>query len=309
MAEREAGGVEPAGVKSFIVWSMPAIFVVLWATGFIFADIGVRYTGPLTLLTMRFAIVIAALLPIVYLARAPWPKTWAAVGHIAVAGLLIQATYLGGVFVAIDRNMPPGVTALIVSAQPIVAALLVGPLLGERLSFRQWVGIVLGFAGVAVVLVFRFSPTDPVNIFHDFGWGAVVLALVSLFGITIGVLYQKRFCPVYDLRTGTIIQFTAALAVMAVLAKSFETNEVDWSWTLVGVLAWLSIVMSIGAIMLLGLVIRMGEAAKTASLFYLVPPMTAVMAFLFLGHELGVTILAGIALTAVGVALVMNGKK
>ncbi len=278
--------------------AMPAIFVVLWSSGFIGAKYGLPFAEPFTFLLWRFILVTALLVVVAKLWRAPWPKRWTEAGHIAVAGLLVHAGYLGGVFYAIHRHVPAGEIAIVASLQPALTALLAGPFLGEHVSRRQWLGIALGFFGVLLVVRDRLAP----------GGAAIdgyLFALAALACITIGTLYQKRFCSRMDLRSGAAIQFGASTLAIAVLATSFESMQVHWSGEFIFALFWLVVVLSIGAVSLLYVLIRHGEAARVASMFYLVPPVTALMAFAIFGERLTGTALIGMGFTALGVALIV----
>lgn len=287
---------------------MPGLFVFLWSTGFIGAKYGLPYAEPLTFLALRFAVVTAILLPAALVMGARWPKRPAQIGHVAVVGLLVHAIYLGGVFSAIDRGLPAGLAALIVALQPLVTAVVVGPLLGDRVTRRQAVGFVLGFAGVATVLAEKMpgGPDGPLA-FSGFGLPAVLLAVAALFGITAGTLYQKRFCTDLDLRTSTVIQYVAAAIATCTVAAMTETMVIDWTADFLFALGWLTLVLSIGAISLLMLLIRHGAASRVASLFYLVPPSTAIIAYLMFGETLGPAGIAGVLVAVVGVALVFRG--
>ncbi len=277
----------------------PALFVVLWSTGFIGAKYGLPYAEPLTFLLWRFILVTALLALLAWLARAPWPSSARSAGHVAVAGLLLHGGYLGGVFVAIHQGVSAGTMALIAGLQPALTAAAAGPLLGERVRPRQWIGLALGLAGVALVVSNRLGAGTATP-------GGYVLALVALFAITAGTLYQKRFCAHMDLRSGGVIQFAAAAIAIAMLAPLFESMRIQWTGEFIFALAWLVLVLSLGAISLLYVLIRHGEAARVASLFYLVPPVTALMAYAIFGERLGPTALAGMAMTVVGVALVVT---
>ena len=276
---------------------IPAAFVLLWSTGFIGARLGLPYAEPLTFLSLRFALVVALLSLVCLVARAPWPRTPRAALHIAVAGLLVQAGYLGGVFSAIHFGLSAGAAALIVGLQPLVTAGLVGPVLGERISRLQWLGFALGLAGAMLVL-------GPNATAAGASAASVGFALVGLASITAGTLYQKRFASDMDLRSGSLIQFAAAGLLIAPLAWATETTQVTWSGEFVFALFWLAIVLSIGAITLLNLLIRRGAAARLASLFYLTPGVTAVIAWAMFDERLALSGIAGLALAAVGVALV-----
>lgn len=277
----------------------PALFVLLWSTGFIGGKLGLPHAEPLTFLLWRMALVAVMLLALSAWQQAPWPTSWRAVGHIAVAGLLVHGVYLGGVFGALKQGLPAGTVALIVGLQPLLTALVAGPLLGERIKGLQWLGFALGLAGVTAVVWEKLS----LNIGGPLGIG---LSVAALLGISIGTLYQKRFCADMDLRTGTTIQYAATGTVLAIAAPFMETMQVDWTADFIFALVWLCLVLSVGAIFLLFALIRRGAASRVASLFYLVPPVTALMAWALFGERLGPLALGGMAVTAVGVALVLR---
>ena len=282
---------------------MPALFVLLWATGFIGAKLGLPYAPPLKFLLWRFVVVIALMSLVVWLTRAAWPRgrqLW----HVAVAGVLLQAGYLGGVFTAIDLGMPAGVSALIVGLQPILTAGFTATTrssLREPVSARQWAGFVLGLGGVALVVSSKFGSGS-----GSVGWAAFAAALVALGSITAGTLYQKRFCGALDLRTQSVVQFIAAGAVLLPLSLLFETRAVVWSGQLVFALLWLVLVLSLGATTLLLLLIRRGAATQVSSLMYLVPPVTALIAWGLFDETLTPPVFAGMVLAVTGVALVVR---
>lgn len=277
---------------------LPLLFVAVWSTGFIGAKFGLPDAEPLTFLAWRYAAVIVLMLPVVLLLRAPWPGSAAACGHIAVTGLLVHGVYLGGVFTAISHGLPAGITALVVGLQPLVTALGARAFLGERIDRMQWLGLALGFLGVALVVAQKVAAVPG---------GALVTmllpAVVALIGITAGTLYQKRFCPSFDLRTGSIIQFVPSLLVTAAIALATETMQVRWTGQFVFALSWLVVVLSLGAVSLLNLLIRRGSAVNVASLFYLTPPTTALIAWALFGETLSGLAMAGMALVAIGVWL------
>lgn len=282
--------------------AVPVVFVLLWSSGFIGARLGLPHAGPLTFLSLRYAAVLALMLPLALLLRARWPATPRAALHIAVAGLLIQGGYLGGVFSAVHAGMSAGVVALIVGMQPLFTAAAAGPLLGERVALRQWAGLALGLAGVALVVTQHMS-------LHGLTPASLLLALLALASITLGMLYQKRCCPSFDLRSGTVIQFAAALVATFPLALATETLQVEWTGEFLFALGWLVLVLSCGASSLLFRLIERGAATRVTSLFYLTPPVTAVMAWLMFGDTLSEPALAGMALAVTGVALVNQGPR
>ena len=275
----------------------PALFVFLWSTGFIGARYGLPYAEPHTFLAIRFIIVIAMLAVIARWRGAKWPREPRIYGHLAVSGVLMHSTYLGGVFSAIHGGLNAGLAALIVGTQPLITAALVGPMFGDRLNARQWAGFVLGFAGLTLVLSKSFAR-------GALPLAAVVCAVVGLAGITLGTLYQKRYVVNVDLWSGSLVQFGAALLPTGALALAFEHAPVMWTPSFVFALAWLCVVLSLGAIGVLWTLIQRGAAARTASLFYLVPPATAFEAWLLFKETLLVAQIVGIALTALGVAMI-----
>jgi drug/metabolite transporter (DMT)-like permease len=282
----------------------PALFVLLWSTGFIGARLGLPYAEPLTFLSIRYLLVIAAMSIAVAATRARWPAPRQA-AHIAVTGLLVHGVYLGGVFTSIHRGLPAGVSALVVGLQPLLSALGAGWLLGAQVSRRQWIGLALGFAGVALVVSDRIAFADAPD-----RLGAMLVpspSFAALLGITAGTLYQKRFCPRFELATGAIMQFVPTLLVSASVARATETMHVEWSGQFLFALSWLVVVLSLGAVSLLNLLIRRGTAVDVASLFYLTPPTTAVMAWAFFGETLSGLALAGMVVAVGGVWLARKG--
>ncbi len=279
---------------------MPLLFVLLWSTGFLGAKFGLPHAEPLTFLSIRYALVILLMSAIAFAMRAPWPRAPRQILHIGVAGVLVQAVYLGGVFTSIHHGLPAGVSALVVGMQPLLTACGAGLLLGERVSARQWAGLVLGFVGVTLVVSNKASigATDPAAL-----WAMLLPAVVALLAITVGTLYQKRFCPAFDLRTGSVVQFVPSLILTLFLATQFETMQVAWTGDFLFALGWLVLVLSLGAISLLNLLIRSGSAVNVASLFYLTPAFTALFAWGLFDERLTGTALVGMAVAVTGVWL------
>jgi drug/metabolite transporter (DMT)-like permease len=287
----------PTRLRSISIAAMPGIFVVLWASGYVFGKLGLPYAGPATFLFVRFCIVVALMLPLSLVMRADWPRGWRAVGHIVVTGLLMQACYLGSVFAAIHYGVPAGLAALIVGIQPLLTAALVGKLLGEQVTPRQWLGFVLGLLGVALVVEHKLN-------FTGAELEGFLFCLLALGAITLGTIYQKKFGASMDLRSGSVIQFGASAVVMGPIAYVFEGMHIVWSVDFVIALGWLCVVLSMSATTLLFVMIRQGAAGKVASLFYLVPPVTALMAWPLFGETLGLMGILGMGVAAIGVALV-----
>jgi drug/metabolite transporter (DMT)-like permease len=283
---------------------MPLFFVVLWSSGFIVAKFGLPYAPPLTFLVMRFLGVLLFLVPAVLLLKAPWPR--GQIRQIALAGLLVQAGYLIGVWCAIKQGMPAGLSALIVGMQPILTA-FAAPLIGEKVLPRQWLGLLFGIGGVGLVVAAKIRL---VGLSAD----AILLCVLALLSITIGTLYQKRYCPQFDLRTGTVIQFTSSLILVLPMAILFEGlgpdfAAVQWTTRFVGALLWSVLGLSIGAIFLLFALIRRSDATQVTSLLYLTPPTTAIMAWLMFGEAFNALGMAGMVLAVTGVIFVVKKVK
>lgn len=274
---------------------VPLLFVLLWSTGFLGAKLGLPHAAPLVFLTVRYLLVVTLMTALALVLRAPWPRGGRQWFHIGVSGLLVHALYLGGVFMAIGAGLPAGVTSLIVGMQPLLTATVAGWLLGETIEARQWLGLLLGFVGVGFVLSNKLGA--------GFGGDALWPAMAALFGITAGTLYQKRFCPRFDWRTGAVAQFLPAALVTGAVVVARGDFHVDWTGEFLFALSWLVLVLSIGAISLLNWLIRHGSAVNVASLFYLTPPTTALLAWLLFGETLTGLALFGMALAVWGVYL------
>jgi drug/metabolite transporter (DMT)-like permease len=274
----------------------PALFVFLWSTGFIGAKYGLPYAEPLTFLALRMAIVVVIFGCIVILTRPRWPDA-NEVGHSVVAGALVHVLYLGGVFTAISQGVPAGISALIPGLQPILTSTIANRWLGERVTTLQWLGLILGLIGVALVLHDRTITGAGSTL----GW---IATFVSLIGITLGTLYQKRHCGRIDWRAGNFIQYIAAAILFTLGAWLFETRVIHWTADFIFALAWLVVVMSLGAVGLMYWLIRRSAATSMASLFYLVPAVTSLMAYAMFGERLDALSIAGMVVCAVAVLLV-----
>jgi drug/metabolite transporter (DMT)-like permease len=276
---------------------VPALFVVLWATGFIGARYAMPYAEPFTFLAVRFGFTIVILGAIVTWRRRAGLSPRAAF-HAAIAGSLMHGVYLGGVFWAVHNGMPAGLSALVIGLQPLITALLAGAVLGETVLPRHWIGLVTGFAGVAIVLAPKFSTAA-----GDVTGANLAACLVAVIGMSAGTIWQKRFVASGDIVTATLWQYLGGALPAVALALALERQEVQFSAELIFALAWLVLVLSIGAIFLLMYLIRVGVMARVASLFYLVPAVTAVMAWALFGESLTGLQLFGMAVTTAGVAL------
>ncbi|MGO1462199.1 MAG: DMT family transporter [Oleiphilaceae bacterium] len=284
---------------------VPALFVWLWSTGFIGAKYGLPYAEPLTLLLIRMLLTLGLLGGLAWLLKTRLPG-WPAAGHLAVTGLLVHGCYLGGVYYAIQDGMPSGIVSLVVGLQPLVTAGVAVLILKETVSWRQWLGLGLGLVGVTLVLLEKFGS---VGSGEGFPLWTLVWALFALAGISIGTVYQKRHGTGADLVAGTIIQYGAAAVFFTIGALLFETREVEWSVQLQLSMAWLVLGVSVGAILLLMWLIRRGAASQVASLFYLVPPVTALQAFWLFDERLDVLAITGGIVSITGVALVVSQRR
>ena len=288
---------------------MPAVFVLIWNTGFIVAKFGLPYAPPLTFLAIRYFLSIVCFMVWVAAARASWPKGRAQWLHLAVTGILMHAGYLGGVWIAVKAGMGSGLTALIVGLQPVLTALWVSWLAsgvasqgGARVTPRQWMGLALGLGGLLLVVSRKFGSGHEVT--------ALTLAatVVALLSITAGTLYQKRFVQTTDVRTANAIQLGAALLVTLPLAL-LETEAITWNPPFLGAMAWSVLALTLGGSSLLYLLIQRGAATAVTSLLYLVPPTTALMAWALFDEPITFTTIVGTALTALGVSLVVRTAK
>jgi len=273
----------------------PAIFVVLWSTGFIATKYVINNADPLTYLSIRMAFVVVVMTVIAAVARPKWPDGIGMM-HSAVAGILVHGFYLGGTAIAISHSIPAGLSALIPGLQPILTSTIANRWLGERVTPLQWGGLVLGLAGVVLILHDR-----PMT--GEAGWGWLASG-VSLISITLGTLYQRRYCNAIDWRAGNLVQYIAVTIFFGIGAWLFESNFVHWTQEFVLALAWLVFALSIGSISLLYWLIRHHAATSVASLFYLVPAVTALMAYLLFNERLDHVAIAGMAACAAAVLLV-----
>ena len=278
----------------------PLAFVLLWSTGFIVAKYAAPHAPPLTFLLYRFAGAIAILLPLIAITKAPWPRGANSWRDVMIVGVLLQATYLGGVWSAIAMGMPAGVSALLVGAQPLFTALLAFTV-NERATRVQWLGLLIGFVGVALVLSDRLTLAGVQPL-------ALAVNFLALAGITAGTLYQKKHATNVDLRTGSLIQFAASFVVLLPFAIATESMVVDFTPEFWLALVWSIVALSLVAITLLLVMIRRGRATEVTSLMYLTPPATAVMAWLMFDEMLGPVAWTGVLVTMAGVALVLTKR-
>jgi drug/metabolite transporter (DMT)-like permease len=287
--------------EDVLVIAAPVVFVVLWSSGFIASKAGLPYAEPMTYLSLRMGAVVLVLGALVLIQRPAWPSR-ACILHNIVAGLCVHGLYLGGVFIAIYHGLPAGLSALIVALQPILTSTLANRWLGERVVPHQWVGLFLGLVGVWLVVHERTGGGDVALI----GWITVFVALI---GITAGTLYQKRFAGGVNWRIGLLVQYAAAGVLFVLGALLFETRVVQWTPQFIFALSWSAFVLSLGAIWLFYFMIRRTAAMRVTSLFYLTPPVTALMAWLLFDERLAPLALLGMAICVAGVFLVnWNGR-
>lgn len=279
----------------------PGVFVALWSTGYIGAKYGLPYAPPFTFLLVRLVLATALLSSLAFALKTPWPRG-RDVRHAAISGLLLHAGYLGGLFVGISLGVPAGLSAIIVNLQPVLTSSLAARVLGEGVTARGWLGLAFGFAGVILAVGEKLIHASSL---HISGWG-VLACFVALVSSTVGTIYQKRHGDGIPLVTGTALQYAASSLVFLGCALMFERMRIHWTPQFAFALSWFVVVISLGAILLLLWLIRQNSASRVSSLFYLVPPLTAVEAYLLFGEQLGTASLAGLVLCALGVALVVS---
>ncbi|GAA3163322.1 DMT family transporter [Blastococcus jejuensis] len=280
----------------------PALFVLLWSTGFVGAKYGLPYAPPFTFLGLRLVVAAALLAALALALRSAGMTSRAQYGRASIAGLLLHAGYLGGVFYGISLGVPAGVSAVVVSLQPVLTAVLAARVLGERPSRRQWLGLALGVAGVALVVGPGLADVGSAEALPVAG---LVACLVALASGTLGTVYQKRHGDGIPLVWGTAVQYAAAAALLLAVAVTTEDMSIRWTGEFIAAFTWLVLLLSIGAVLLLLLLLRRGTAAGVSSLYYLVPPATAIEAWFLFGERVSALSVVGIGVTALGVALVV----
>jgi len=289
---------------------MPWVFVLIWSTGFIVARYGMPHSPPMSFLAVRYALSILCFLPWIWVVGVKWPANRRQWLHLSVTGVLMHAVYLGGVWAAVKAGMGSGVVALIVGIQPVLTAIWLSSVGGAEghVTRRQWVGLLLGFAGLVLVVSRKFGTGDTGGTGDHADWWNLSLAVLALFSITVGTLYQKRYVKACDVRSANTVQLIAALLVTLPLAL-LETESMRWNAELAGAMAWSVLGLTLGGSSLLYLLIQRGAAAKVTSLMYLVPPSTALIAWVLFAEPITAFTVAGIALTALGVSLVVRAPK
>ena len=287
--------------QQLLLVGAPSLFVVLWSTGYISARLGLPYAEAGTFLMMRFALAAIVMVALVVVSRAPLPASFREWAHCAVVGALVHGLYLYGGFASIQEGLTPTTIAVVVGMQPVITAVLIGPILGEAVNIRQWGGFFLGTVGVVLVIVANFA-----SIGFGSGAPAVFLSLLCVLSISVGTLYQKRFCASVDLRSGTMIQLIIAAVMMWGISSWFETGHVEWTGTFVFALMWSVLVLSVGAYTLLWWLVRRKAATNVVSLFFLMPPVTAVFDWLLFEQKVSLITLMGIAIAVAGIAIVIR---
>ena len=292
----------PANRDNAWLRAMPWVFVLIWSTGFIVARYGMPHAPPMKFLAVRYALSILCFLPWIVLAGVKWPSDRRQALHLAVTGVLMHAGYLGGVWAAVKAGMGSGLSSLIVGIQPVLTAIWLTSVGGQHVSRRQWFGLLLGFAGLVLVVSRKFGAGGPGD---QATWLNLSFAVMALFAITAGTLYQKRFVMPCDVRSANTVQLLAALLVTLPLAL-MESETMRWNAELAGAMAWSVLGLTLGGSSLLYMLIQRGAAASVTSLMYLVPPCTALIAWLLFAEPITSVTLAGTALTAFGVSLVVR---
>ena len=285
--------LSPRAYESLLAW----YFVSVWGSGFLATKIGLQHAAPFTFLTLRFAFGILCLVPIILIYKPRWPTSHDELRHILIAGLLMHAVHLGGSHYTQYLGMSAGITAVLLSIQPLLTAIIAGRWMGERLSLRQWLGTAIGLAGVTLIVWHKIDVREATL-------GALLAVTISLAGVTAGTLYQRKYCPAVDLRSAAFLQFIATIAVLAPLAWLVEGAAVHWSWTLAGTIVFLVIGASILAVNAFHTLMRRGQATKVTSLIYLTPIFAVALELVMFGVVPTAISLAGITITCAGVAMV-----
>lgn len=288
---REASWMEHALAVDI---GIPAVFLLLWSTGFSVVKIGLRYADPLTFLALRYACVIVILLPVRFLLRSPFPATLRSWIDLCVIGFLIQFVYFGGTYLALRAGLSAGALALIVSLQPVLVGIVAPLWLNEHVSGRQWAGLAAGFAGAAIVIVSKSS----VELTSLKG---IVLAVASLAGMALGVVYERKTASSQHVVTSTLVQSLTGLVLVVPLAALLEPMHVVWVPALFASLGYLVIGNSVIAIVLLLFLVRHRQAARVSTLFFLIPPCAAVAARMLVDEPMPALAWFGIAVATIGV--------
>ncbi|MEC7463525.1 MAG: DMT family transporter [Pseudomonadota bacterium] len=284
-----------------VFFSVGTLFIFLWASGFVAAKYGLPYAEPFTLMAARFVVAAVILVPACFLLKASWPKTPKEITHILIAGFGVQTMYLTGVYYGIWFGISTGVTALVVGLQPLLTAVLAGFILKETVTKRNWLGLILGFAGLGLVVLDRIlAPTDAIL--------GLTMLILGLVGITLGTLYQKKYCGPFDVRAGVALQNIMSCIVMIVLAATFESMVIQWTIDFILAVLWSAVGLSVLAICLYYWLVQRGAAARITSLIYLSPPTTAVMGWAMFGETLSWQTIIGMIVAMIGIAMAVQNR-
>ena len=290
-----------ADARDMFTRATPVLFVFIWSTGWIAAGYAALYADPLAFLTVRHALATVALLALAFILRSPWPSDLKGCLHAIFAGVLLNGVYLAGVWWAVRHGVPAGLSGVIAALQPILTAAFAPALLGEHVSRQQWIGISLGFIGLCIASAPRLAGLDQTAIMA----AAIPLIInaLAMLSATLGTIYQKRFASGGDVVSVTSLQFLGAFLITLPMAMALEPMRIEWNTTTILTMLWSVVVLSIGGVSMLVFMIRRGAVSKVATLIYLVPPVTALMAYVTLGETMTVVQIAGLALTVAGVRL------
>lgn len=286
--------------QRFIATATPLVFVLMWSTGFIFTRMGVPFAEPLTFLCLRMILAASLIFLLSFFINVTWPKKRLDWLHSAIVGILIHGIYLGGVFISLDLGLDTSLAALIVGLQPLLTVGFAAIWLSERITLQKMFGILLGLVGISMIILLR-GPKIELS-----AQTGLWFCAASLLGITVGSLYQKKFCTQTDLLPATFIQYVANSLFLGVLVLKFESGHIEWTGEFIFALTWLVVVLSLGAVILLMWLINNGEAGKVASLFYLVLPVVAVEAWLLFDEKIAWITGTGMVLSAAGVWIVQR---
>jgi len=286
---------------------IPWLFVLIWSTGFVAAKYGLPYAEPFTLLSYRNGLTLIVLFIIMQVKKSIWPSSGWAFIHLMVTGLLIHGVYLGGVFQAIKWEIPIGLTAMIIGLQPLGMAFIAGIILHERIIRKQWIGLIIGLLGLYLVLFEKFDLAIE-GFFTGFSFLAVLAVFGSLVGISLGTIYQKRFCSDMDLISGTLIQYLGAFILCIIMSLCFETGDILWTNAFMITLAWQVFGLSIGAVLLLMTMIKQDALARVGSYFYLVPVLVAIQAWYLFDETMNFISIIGVLLIVFAVAIASSKK-
>lgn len=279
------------------VASISVLFIILYGSGFVGAKLGLPFAQPLIFLTWRFLISTILLLLLAFFTKAAWPTSWKAAGHIAVSGIFLVCIFSVGTWISMNMGVPPAISALIIALQPLAVAVASYFFLDTQISKMQWFGFILGLVGVILVVGEKAS-------FNSYYLGGILMSVFGLFGLTVGNLYQKQFCGQMNIFTGGVIQSVASGIICFVFAIFCEPLTVQWTGQFIFALLWMCVVVSLGAISFLYILLRKGESHKVASIFYLVPAVTAIISYFVFKSTLDRYEIAGMLIAMLGVGLV-----